>query len=155
MIHRQVPRAAQVCTEEGNTIESLLGEEAELIRKQREDGGDIHEAGVIGGEHVAAARVEFLQALGAHVDEADGQQHSCPDAGDAMLRVAGAVEEGSDERHRAHDNGGEEDQGNGEEQGPEIAHRFEVMIAGGEGVGRTTLVSCKMSLSRVPDSHAR
>jgi hypothetical protein len=41
-----------------------------------------------------------------------------------MLRVAGAIKEGSDERQGAHEDGEEKDQGNGEEQGTEIAHRW-------------------------------
>ena len=98
MIHRQVTGAAQVGTQEGDAVKPLFGEEAELVGKAREDGGDIHEAGVVGDEDVAAVRVEFVEALGADADEADGQQHFGPDAGDAMLRVAGGVEEGSGER---------------------------------------------------------
>ena len=57
-------RAAQVRTEEGTTVKPLLGEEPELVGKEREDGGDIHEAGVVGDEDVAAVRVEFVEALG-------------------------------------------------------------------------------------------
>ena len=39
---------------------------------------NIHVAGVVGDEDVIGVRIELFQALHAHANEADRQQHACP-----------------------------------------------------------------------------
>ena len=119
-----MPRAPQVRSQERDAEQALLGEEAELMRHERKDGGDIHVARMVRHEDVGGFGVELFDAFGARATEAHGQQHSRPDAGDGVLRVAGAVEERRHERERAHDYGREHDQRDREEQGQEQTHRF-------------------------------
>ena len=83
---------SQVPAQKGNAVEALLGEEAELVRQVREQGGNIHVAGMVGDEDVCPLRVELFHALDAHADEAHGQQHLAPEPREVVRRIAGAVE---------------------------------------------------------------
>ncbi len=84
---------SQVPSEEGNTEEALLGEEAELMRQRRKQRGDIEKTAMIGDENVVGFRIELLNSLRAHADQADGNKHFAPYSGDAMGCVAAPVKE--------------------------------------------------------------
>ena len=91
-VHGEVARALQVRSEEGDGIESRLGEKAELVREARKDRRDIHQAGVVGDEDVTGMGIEVFQTFHADPDPTGREQHLAPDAGDSVLGIASAVE---------------------------------------------------------------
>ena len=123
-VHRHVSGALQVRAQKRNAEQALLGEKAELLRQRGQQRRNVHEAAVIGHEHVGAARIQLLQPFDAHPDEADREQHPGPRARQLVLRIPRAVEERSDQRKRSHHDGADDDQGRGEEQRAEETHRF-------------------------------
>src|SRR5262245_48557426 len=77
---------------------------------------------------VAGVAVDFLQTLGAHANEADGEQDPGPGARDLVWNPAAAVEERRQQRKRAHHDRRERDQRRREQNGSQIAHRVAPII---------------------------
>src|SRR5581483_11435554 len=89
---RDVTRSRQVPPEKRDAEKSLLGHETELHRNVREHHGRVHITGVIGGEHVAARRGDFIAANHRYFYAAHRQQNTRPGGGHSGLAAAAAIE---------------------------------------------------------------
>ena len=113
------PARSQVRAQQGDAEQSLLGEKAELLGQYGKQRRNIHEAAVIGHEHVSAARVQLFRPstrtrmkLTASSILAHIRARWCSEFPEP-------IEERSDQRERSHHDGADDDQGRGEQQGAE------------------------------------
>src|SRR5262249_42698295 len=106
----------------------FLGKKPELRRDQRQDRGNIHEAGVVGDEYVTRLRIDLRQSLGAYANEADGKEDPGPRARDLVRNASTGIEQGRQQRQRAHHDGRQGDQRRRNEHRAQIAHRFAPII---------------------------